>query len=91
MDYFIDYLLMDYILLLIYDFNDNVKSGLDTGVELAPHVLGFEKIANEACDEAHYQKMCSECRWFKLSYKLPFKEYTEDGKLTYFGRLMSEK
>ncbi|MDO5470016.1 MAG: capsular polysaccharide synthesis protein [Akkermansia sp.] len=91
MNYFIDYLIVDYILLLIYDSSDEVKSEVDVGVEYAPYILDFEKIANEPCDETYLKKMCDECRWFKLSYKLPFREYTADGKLTYFGRLLSEK
>ena len=86
----IDYLVVDYILLLIYDSNHEVKKAVDSAVEFAPHVLHFEKIANEPCVEETYRKMCGECRWFKLSYKLPFKEYTDDGALTYFGRLMSD-
>ncbi|MDO5473345.1 MAG: capsular polysaccharide synthesis protein [Akkermansia sp.] len=90
MEYFVDYLIVDYILLNIYDHNGGVKDGVDACVELAPHILRFEKIANEPCDEEKFRKMCEECRWFKLSYKLPFREYTEDGKLTYYGRLISE-
>ena len=91
MDYFIDYLIVDYILILVYDSNHEVRSALESGVEFAPHILGFEKIANDSYDEVYYQKMCRECRWFKLSFKLPFREYTDDGRMTYFGRLMSEQ
>ncbi|MDO5464184.1 MAG: capsular polysaccharide synthesis protein [Akkermansia sp.] len=89
MDFAVDYLIMDHLLLAAYDHNEDAQNGVDAGVELAPHILGFEKIANEPCDEEKFRKMCEECRWFKLSYKLPFKEYTEDGLLTYYGRLVS--
>lgn len=89
MDYAVDYLIMDYLLLAAYDHNEDTQCGVDAGVELAPHILEFEKIANEPCDEEKFRKMCDECRWFKLSYKIPFKEYTEDGLLTYYGRLIS--
>ena len=91
MDYFIDYLIVDYILLLIYDRNHDIKFAVDSHTELDSYILKFEKIAGEEYSSPTYEKMCSESRWFKLTYKSSFRGYTNDGRLTYFGYLISEK
>lgn len=89
MNFLLDYLLVDYILLSIYDCNGSVKSGVDAGVEYAPYISEFEKWANEPFDSEKMDEMCQTSRWFKLSYKLPFREKTEDGQMTNYGSLVA--
>lgn len=87
MNYFIDYLLVDYILLSIYDCCDSVRNKVSQDVEYAPYVLELEKLLNAPYDAHQMQQMSDACNWFKLSYKLTFNEYTEDKRLTYYGWL----
>ena len=90
-NFFMDYLIIDYILLTIYDSIGSVRREVDAGIEIAQHIFLLEKIANCPFDEKKYKEICKGCRWFKLSYKIPFREETEDSQLTYFGNIMRKQ
>lgn len=87
-NFLLDYLMVDYILVTVHDKIPQVRRLLQGCVEPAPHIYLIEKIANEPYEESRFKKICSDCRWFKLSYKIPFEKHTKAGELTYFGHLM---
>ena len=86
--FLIDYFTVDYILLTIYDYLVQVKESVDSSVEVAPYMYEIEKIANLPYNDNHYRAICEQCQWFKLSYKLPFKNTTIDGHTTYIGAIL---
>ena len=89
-DFFIDYFVVDYILLLIYDKIGNVRCRVNSCVELATHIYAIEKMANEPFNASRYAELCENCRWYKLSYKMDFKTATPDGKITYYGHMVNQ-
>lgn len=90
-DFLLAYMLVDYILISIYDCNGNVRQDVESGVEQIDYLYSFEKLANEPYNEDEFHKMTISNRWFKLSYKLPFKTHTSDGQITYYGKLINVK
>jgi len=83
----LDYILVNYILTLALDsipeLNEQVKNCiLDT-----PHITTLQRLGNETCNMQIFNKMISECQFYKLSYKLVFKERDENGNLTYYGMM----
>lgn len=88
-DFLLDYMMVDFILVTIHDKVPSVRRHLSGCVELAPHLYSLEKLADEPCDESRFHHICETCRWFKLSYKIPFLDKTTNGSLTYFGHIMA--
>ena len=87
-NFFIDYFIVEYILLLIYDQIGLVRRQVNSSVEIAPHLYALEKLRNCAFNQSDYAKLCNECQWYKLSYKLKSENVTSQGDLTYFGYIM---
>ncbi len=46
---------------------------------------------NKPYDENEYKNLIEFDWLFKLSYKTPWKEKTEDGKMTFYGMLLNQK
>lgn len=83
----LDYLLIDYILMMAFESIPELKQEVQSGVLNTIHINTIQDRRNEACDAATYQKMIEECSFYKLSYKLTYQERDENGNLTYYGRM----
>lgn len=84
----IDYVLVNYILILALDSIPALKEDVMKGVLDTPHINTIQNRRDDACSPSVFEKMISECQFYKLSYKLDFKEKDEAGNLTYYGRLL---
>lgn len=83
----LDYILIDYILMLAFESIPELQEEVKKGVIDTVHINTLQDKRNEPCDAATYRKMMSECSFYKLSYKLTYQEKDDDGNLTYYGRM----
>ena len=88
-NYLIDYLLVDYILLLIYRNIPKAKELIDNLPYNNPQIEELQNRMNEIYDELGYQELInhSGTDFFKLSWRMNF-EKQKDEKLTYYGYLL---
>lgn len=84
----LDYLLIDYALMLAYDHIPSIREDVRSGIMPTEHIHTLEAIRNDPYHEERYKEMVQTCPFFKMSYKLPSMENTKDGKLTYYGHLL---
>lgn len=82
-----DYSLVNYILTLGLKSIPELQTQIQECVYDTPHMTAIQDNRNVTCNSDQYKKMVSECSFFKLSYKLDFKEFDENGNLTYYGML----
>lgn len=85
----LDYMLVNYILTLGLKSIPELQMQIQECVYDTPHMTAIQDNRNVICTPDQYKKMVSECSFFKLSYKLDFKEFDENGNLTYYGMLRS--
>lgn len=85
----LDYLLINYILMLALDSIPTLKEEVMKGILDTPHINTIQNKRDEVCDSELFEKMISECSFYKLSYKLVFRDTNETGELTYYGRLLN--
>lgn len=83
----LDYILINYILVLALDAIPELKKNVLSCVVNTPYINMLQNLRNVACNPDFYNRMMSECNFYKLSYKLDFKEYDEDGCITYYGMM----
>ena len=90
-DYLIDYLLVDYILLLIYQNIPKAKQLIDNLPYNNPQIEKLQNIMNEVFDENTYHELitASDTDFFKLSWRMEF-ETSKNGQDTYFGRFLQK-
>ena len=88
-DYLIDYLLVDYILLLIYQNIPKAKQLIDNLPYNNSQIEELQNRMNEVFDEDAYQKLVnsSNTDFFKLSWRMQF-ETSKNGQMTYYGRFI---
>ena len=89
-NYLIDYLLIDYVLLLIYKQIPKAKCLIDDLSYNNPKIEELQNRMNDAFDERIYRTLItdSDTNFFKLSWRMNFETQTSDGKLTMFGFFM---
>ena len=85
-DYLIDYLLVDYVFLLIYQNIPKAKQLIDELPYNNPQIEELQNRMNDICDQVNYQELINQpdTDFFKLSWRMNF-EKKIDGKQTYFG------
>ena len=88
-DYLIDYLLVDYVLLLIYENIPKAKSLIDGLPCNNPQIEELQNRMSEVYDEEKYLKLIndSDTSFFKLSWRMEFVK-EKDGWQTYFGKFL---
>ena len=88
-DYLVDYLLVDYILLLIYENIPKATRLMDDLPYNNSQIEELQNRMNEVFDEKAYQKLVtdSDTDFFKLSWRMKF-ETSKNGKKTYFGSFL---
>lgn len=87
----LDYCFTDFILITAFDELPLLKEELTPCIRYTPHIHKIEEMRNLKCNEADFNKYLEECQFYKLSYKLEFKQLTPDNDLTWYGRLVKNK
>lgn len=90
-DYWIEYLLIDYIMLLAYEKYDYVKETLDVLPENNTKRNNLHFMLNEEFDKNKYQELIKDDWLFKLSYKSTNFMFTSDSKPTFYGYLIQNQ
>lgn len=83
----LDYLLISHILTIALDSVPELKKQVLECIFDMPEANTLQNRRNMACSSAQYEELMSKGQFFKLSYKLDFKEYDENGNLTYYGMM----
>ncbi|WP_291066218.1 MULTISPECIES: capsular polysaccharide synthesis protein [unclassified Empedobacter] len=79
-----DYLLIDYFLSILYDKNSNFKKIVDGKDVDQPHLHLLEQKLNEAYSDVVADSFRKDTSFFKLSFKIPLFDDTNDGKKTFW-------
>ena len=88
---FLDYYLFDYFIAIAYDTIKYVRIMIDSVPENNPkvHELKERLNLNSEYNKIAFDELCRYTIFHKLNWSENFREYTEDGKLTYFGYILS--
>lgn len=86
----IDYIMFDYIMLLAYRNNSDVKMTMDAVPYNNEELWYLWNNIEKPFSEALYQEICNKGQFYKLSYQKALKKRI-DGKLTVYGYLTSKR
>ena len=91
-DYLIDYLLVDYFIYLAYLENDQARELIDNLQYNNPHIDDYQEIMDLPFDSQKYLRLVNsdDTYFYKLSWRMDFKETNDDGKQTFYGHFMNE-
>lgn len=86
-DYLIDYLLVDFFMLAVYNNVSHAKELIDSHPYNQPQLETLQEIMSQVYDEEKYNNLTikSNTDMFKLSWRMNFKRETEEGRQTFFG------
>jgi len=84
------YLIIDVFITIAYEKIGVIKDLMDNVPATQRGVFDLYSFLNSEYDKEQYDSICKEVCFHKLTYKENFKEYTKEGKLTFFGHLMQE-
>lgn len=82
------YVFLDYIIWAGYSSID-IKKLIDNVPANNIHMWLMSSKMNNPCTKEEWQEILKENGFYKLTYKLDWKEYTSDDKITYYGRFMA--
>ena len=89
-DIIVDYLFLDYLIVLAQKYNKNVEEYFKKIGPNNPNCDELVKILNEEYNEAKWEELKKDTKLFKLTWKQSFiKE--KNGKKTFYGKLLEEK
>lgn len=83
----IDYFLISLILEMPLDSVPELKKEVLEGVLDMPHANTLQDNRDEPCSFEQYENIMRNGLFFKLSYKLKYKERDENGNLTHYGMM----
>jgi len=86
----IDYLLLDYVFELAYRNNSDIKRIIDEVPLNNIDLHSSRYLFNDRCDESVFQQMIHDNTFLSLTWRFKYETKTEDGELTYYGRLLQE-
>ena len=86
-DYLIDYLLVDYFMILVYRNIPNARNLIDDLPYNNPQIEELQSRMSLPYDEIEYKHLIndSDTDFFKLSWRMNFDRETSDNKMTYYG------
>lgn len=87
-DRIIDYFLMDYLILLVYEKNTSVRQLIDSVPLNNPDVSFLQFHFDEPFDQEIFDRICSTTCLHKLSWKGDHSAVTADGGETYYGHIL---
>ncbi len=89
-DKLIDYLLIDFCLLMGYETLESIKSQMDKIPPNNAERNTLYYLLDQEYDEERFQQICKNSWCFKLSYKHHHRIYSKDGKITFYGKLIGK-
>lgn len=92
-DYLIDYLLVDYFMMLVYRNLPKAKDLIDSVPYNNPCMEELQNRMSMAFNKNDYDQLLynSDTYLFKLSWRMKFEEKTVDGNTTYFAEFLKNK
>lgn len=87
-DLFIDYLLIDYFLNILYRQDKSVKETIDTMPFTNPNLHKLRLLFENEFDETIWKTIVSNTNIFKLTYKGVHSRYTKSGIPTFYGHIL---
>lgn len=92
-DYLIDYLLVDYFMMLVYRNLPKAKQLIDNVPYNNPCMEELQNRMSMAFNKNDYDQLLynSDTYLFKLSWRMKFEEKTVDGNTTYFAEFLKNK
>lgn len=88
-DKMIDFFLLDHLINIAYENFPDVKHDIDQVSLRNNDIFKLVEIFNQEYDKSLYDSLL-EIWYFKLTYKIPFVEYTKDWKLTNYGKFLKD-
>ena len=85
----IDYLLMDYLLILIANNNKQFNKMLDDVPYSNPNVHTLRNHINDVYSDYNWEKITRDTNFFKLTYKISLQKITSFGKKTNYGHIIN--
>jgi hypothetical protein len=90
-NHLIDYLLIDYCIMLAYKNIPEIQKDIDNIPFTNPHVHWFRSNLNRKYNEQSFKYLKDSTQFCKLTYRHgEYKEKTEEGLLTYYGYIKSK-
>lgn len=87
-----DYVLLDYLINYAITHFPEVEQQIAQISKMRCNQKNtLASLMNEPYDEQRYQNLCATDNFFKLSFRSPWKVYTSDGQLTFYGELIENK
>jgi len=88
---FIDYFLFDYFISIAYDIIPKVKEMIDSVPKNNPrvHEIYHGLNLNNEYNKVKFDEILCDTSFHKLNWKEDFYEYTENGKMTYYGFIIN--
>ena len=88
-DYLIDYLLVDYLIVMVQRHCPDIAAAFDNIEPNNPACDELFKILSESYDDAKWSELFSSTDLFKLTWKQDFPKQV-DGRQTFYGKLVEE-
>lgn len=86
-----DYVIQDYLIYFACRNYSDIRKDMEEIKGIAGENRNtFAAIMNNPFNEDEYRKLMSSDLFFKLSFRSSWKEYTNDGKLTFYGYILSD-
>ena len=89
-DMIVDYLFLDYLIVLAQKYNKNVEEYFKKISPNNPNCDELVKILNEEYNEVKWEELKKDTKLFKLTWKQSFLK-EKNGKKTFYGKLLEEK
>lgn len=88
-NFLINYFLIDYLIMLVYEENESVKKMVDNFPYSNPELYYLLEYINTPYNEVKFKEVTENTTFHKLKWKQPLREFTENGELTYYGYIIS--
>lgn len=88
--FLLDYVLIDYLIYYACRFFPQVKQDMEARTIHNLRRNDFAGMMNQPFDEGQYKKLIQNDFVFKLSFRSQWSRITPNGKMTYYGRIISE-
>lgn len=84
----VEYLLMDYFLILLANNNDQFRKLLDEVPFTNPNVHTIRNHINDEYLDNNWKKITENTNLFKMTYKILMTKYSKNGNITNYGHIM---
>ena len=84
------YLILDVFINLAYEKISVIRDLIDNVPAARRGMFDLYSMLNSEYNKEEYESLCKEISFHKLTYKEDFREYTKEGKVTFYGHLMQE-